>query len=321
MANEKAQKYAGQLISIKRKTTMLSVTDRLSHVDDSTDATYLELLHPASVYRMSILGDIQKGLSVVANIRPEDIKLIWMRLKFAEKKLFEQEMSQKASTETEDNGAMKSDAFTVTFTMGRLKGKTPGGYLMETSDKEAAIKDLHSQYDFLAQNVAKYSANQKVMDAIKNAIEYYELGALDKEANNAASSADDIASEVEIYAPPEKTFRKDIKKLPDGRVLTKCYHLQTAFLPSNTYPNRGPLPTRYGQNHKNPNNGMETIRSVGSELSESRTYKMSLSSGEMVSVISAMEENLHYYKSCVYTGMRTKDQKLQEINRKAWKPQ
>ena len=83
--NEKARKYAGQLISIKRKTTILSVNDRLSHVDESAEATYVELLHPAAVYRMSMLGDIQKGLSVVANIRPEDIRLLWMRLKFAEK--------------------------------------------------------------------------------------------------------------------------------------------------------------------------------------------------------------------------------------------
>ncbi len=321
MANEKAQKYAGQLISIKRKTTVLSVTDRLSHVDDNTDATYLELLHPASVYRMSILGDIQKGLSVVANIRPEDIRLMWLRLQFAEKKLFEQEMSKKISAAAEDNGSMKSDAFTVTFAMGRLKGKTPGGFLVESADKEAAIKDLHSQYDFLAQNVAKYSGNQKVMDAIKNAIEYYELGALDKEADNAASNTEETAPEVEIYAPPEKTFRKDTKTLSDGRVLTKCYQIQISFIPSNRYPYCVTIRNRYGMIDKNPNTGMETIRSAGNEVSDSRIYKMSLSSGEMVSVISAMEENLHYYKSCVYTGMRTKDQKLQEINRKAWKPQ
>ena len=47
--NEKARKYAGQLISIKRKTTILSVNDRLSHVDESAEATYLEFLHAAAV--------------------------------------------------------------------------------------------------------------------------------------------------------------------------------------------------------------------------------------------------------------------------------
>jgi len=319
--NEKARKYAGQLISIKRKTTVLSVIDRLSHVDESAEATYLELLHPAAVYRMSILGDIQKGLSAVANIRPEDVRLLWMRLKFAEEKLFNREASRKNSAVTDNRTAAGSDAFTVTFTMGRLKGKSPGAFLREAQDKEAAVKELQNQYDFLAKNAAKYSGNRKVMDAIKNAIEYYELGALDESTADVSSCVEYDISEVELYAPPEKTFRKDTKTLDDGRTLTKCYQIQIVFIPSNEYPYRVTIRNRYGLIDKDPKSGLEKIRSVEQEVSDTRQYKMSLTSGEMVSVISAMEENLHYYKSCVYSGMRNIDNKFQEANRKAWKPQ
>lgn len=239
---------------------VLSVNDRLSHVDESAEATYLELLHPAAVYRVSILGDIQNGLSAVANIRPEDVRLLGMRLEFAEKKLFDREASKKTSINAgADVANHGSSAFTVTFTMGRLKGKTPGGYLNEATDKDAAIKELRTQYDFLAQNAAKYSGNQRVMDAIKNAIECYELGALDE---NAAPSAEEGLSEVALYSPPEKTFRKDTKTLPDGRVLTKCYQILISFIPSNEYPYQVVIRNRYALIDKDPKSGLEKIRSV-----------------------------------------------------------
>lgn len=321
--NEKARKYAGQLCSIRRKTQVLSVNDRLSHVDESADATYLELLHPAAVYRMSILGDIQKGLSSIANIRPEDVELLWLRLQFAEKKLFDKDAQNTAPGE---GSASTSAAFTVSFTMGRLKGKTPGGFLREASDKDSAVKELRSQYDFLAQNVGKYSSNQKVMDAIKDAIEYYEVGALDAEATGCLSSGDGYAYEVSLYDPPEKTFRKDTVTLKDGRTLTKCYKIEIVFIPSNDYPYRVTINNRYALIDKDPKSGLEKIRSVEQAVYEANKvcrplqYKMSLTSGEMVSVVSTMKENLQYYKSCVYTSMRAMDHKLQEANRKAWKP-
>ncbi len=318
--NEKARKYAGQLISVKRKTAVLSVNDRLSHVDESAEATYLELLHPAAVYRMSILGDIQKGLSVVANIRPEDIRLVWMRLKFAERKLFDREASPKNSTGADDSATSGLDAFKVVFTMGRLKGKSPGAFLQDATDKEAAVKELQNQYDFLCKNSAKYSGNQKVMGAIKNAIEYYELGLLNENASGEPSFQEDNACGALLYNPAEKTFRKDTKTLPDGRVLTKCYKIKIAFIPSNTYPYQIDIRNRYGLIDKDPKSGLEKIRSVEKEVSDTREYKISLTSNEMVFVISTMKDNLHYYKSCVYPSMRAFDHKIQEENRRAWKP-
>lgn len=322
--NKKARKYAGQLYSVPRKNHVLSVNDRLSHVDESADATYLELLHPAAVYRISILGDIQKGLSSTANIRPEDVESIWMRLQFAEQKLFDQAVIQNAAPA--GDAASGSDAFTVTFTMGRLRGKTPGGLLRESQDKAAAVKELQSQYDFLAKNVGKYSGNQKVMDAIKNALEYFELGMLDGENEGILPSSGGYSYELPLYDPPEKTFRKDTVTLKDGRKLTKCYKIRILFIPSNNYPYRVEISNRYARIDKDPKSGLETIRSVGKEVYEDNEdiqplqYNMSLTPGEMVSVVKSMKDNLQYYKSCVYTSMRAMDHKLQEANRKAWKP-
>lgn len=321
--NEKARKYAGQLYSVQRKTQVLSVNDRLSHVDESADATYLELLHPAAVYRMSILGDIQQGLSSTANIRPEDVESIWLRLEFAEKELFDQ---AKQNAVLAGDASSNSEAFSVVFTMGRLKGKTPGRFLRESSDKTAAVKELQDQYDFLAKNVGKYSGNQKVMDAIKNALEYYELGMIDGEDVGSLPASSGYAYELPLYDPPEKTFRKDTVTLKDGRKLTKCYKIRILFIPSNDYPYRVEIGNRYALIDKDPKNGLEKIRSVEQAVFEANKacwplqYKMALTSGEMVSVVKSMKENLQYYKSCVYTSMRGMDHKLQEANRKAWKP-
>jgi hypothetical protein len=43
--------------------------------------------------------------------------------------------------------------------MGRLKGKSPGAFLQDAADKEAAVKELQNQYDFLSQNAVKYGGN------------------------------------------------------------------------------------------------------------------------------------------------------------------
>ena len=159
-----------------------------------------------------------------------------------------------------------------------------------------------------------------MMGAIRNAIEYYELGVMDENALCEPSFQKDNVCEVLLYNPAEKTFRKDTKTLSDGRVLTKCYKIQIKFIPFNTYPYQVDIRNRYGLIDKDPRSGLEKIRSVEKEISDAREYKMSLTSNEMVSVISAMKENLHYYKSCVYSSMRAFDHKLRESNRKAWKP-
>ena len=321
--NEKARKYAGQLISIKRKSAVLSIIDRLSHVDDSTNATYLELLHPASVYRISILGDIPNGLSTEANIRPEDVKQIMMRLEFAEKQLFDHQTEKNTDKQTDKQPESNlPPAFTVQFAFGKMKGETPGGYLYKAEDKQAAAKELRSQYDFLAQNAEKFAANRKVMDAIRNAFDCYKQGTLNELAESAPQpQAKGTGQEAILYNPPEKTFRKDTKVLNDGRELTKCYLITIAFHAANNYPYQVTIRNRYCEIKKNTNTGLETINPIEGDAAELKEYKMALTSGEMVSLVNAMEENLHFYKSCVYKAMRQMDSKNQEENRKAWRPQ
>lgn len=322
--NEKARKYAGQLTSIKRKSMTLSVTDKLSHVDDSADATYLELLHPAAVYRISILGDIEKGISVNANIRPDHIKRIWMRIKFAEKMLFDRELgvtTDKNPISGSSDEITKTAAFTVTFSMGKLKGKSPASVICEASDKEKAVNELKAQYQFLEQNVSKFKKNQEIMDAISMALEYHDLGLLDNDSViQAASGEEDLSTEIKIYDPPEKTFRKETKKLQDGRILTRCYKITIVFIPSGKYPYKIDIMNCYAEIVKNQETKLEVIKHVESAVADFNEYRMFLTSDEMIGIIGAMIDNKAYYENAIYSGMRKIDQRIQEENRKAWKP-
>lgn len=77
-------------------------------------------------------------------------------------------------------GEESSPAYTVAFTMGNLKGKTPAQVCLEQGD---AAKDvLNTQYKFLKSNVAKYPANQKLMDAISDASKLMAAGKLSASA-------------------------------------------------------------------------------------------------------------------------------------------
>ena len=85
--NEKARSYPKQIFDAKKSTKAGSqaivIEDRLSRVDDSANATYLELVHPASVYRVSILtinDETKKKEVVKANIRLDELALIGIRL-------------------------------------------------------------------------------------------------------------------------------------------------------------------------------------------------------------------------------------------------
>ena len=93
------------------------IEDRLSRVDDSANATYLELVHPASVYRVSILtinDETKKKEVVKANIRLDELALIGIRLKRAEEKLFDMrfDLATPGPSEGESGGIFQTSAFT-----------------------------------------------------------------------------------------------------------------------------------------------------------------------------------------------------------------
>ena len=71
-----------------------------------------------------------------------------------------------------------SSGYTVQFTSGNLKGKTPAQIIFETEDKEEAKKVLRKQYVWLKDNAKRYPKNVEQMNAILDAVKLFEAGQL-----------------------------------------------------------------------------------------------------------------------------------------------
>jgi hypothetical protein len=121
----------------------------------------------------------EKG-SVTFNIPYSNLGELLTRSNFAMTKEMENEIAVKKS----ENESLP--CYTVRFTAGKLKGKTPAEVLFEDANNTEV---LNEQYKFLKKNADKYPNNRKIMDAIKQAATLFKEGKL---------SADNISSEVVI---------------------------------------------------------------------------------------------------------------------------
>lgn len=132
---------------------------------------------PAKIYGQfsriifTILGKPESGKRnfVTSNVSLEmfeEIKQISLEA-HGENTKYQYSSTQVKSEKTLIEG--NSPAYTVAFTTGNLKGKTPAQVFWE-NEPEKAAEILDKQYAFLADNVDRYPGNQKSMDAIKDAL-------------------------------------------------------------------------------------------------------------------------------------------------------
>lgn len=90
-----------------------------------------------------------------------------------------------------------SPAFTLAISSGTLKGKTPVAALMENAEMNKPF--LERQVSWLKQNLAKYPRNQQQIDAITQALDYYNKGLLTKSSvDSAASSAVQASTDANV---------------------------------------------------------------------------------------------------------------------------
>ena len=338
--NKKAHKYPKQIFDAKKGnksgSQTLAVEDKLSAVDETANATYLEILHPAAVYRVSILNknDETKQTRVVkANIRPEHLTRMWMRIQMAEQKLFEMETSPQTE-DTEQNGIFRTAAFTEKFMMSSWKNRSPGEILLQAvkegpANVQKAVEDLRKQRSFLESKLSAYPKNRNMMDAIDMAIQYSQEGKLNNVTG--AVKKNSCPDTVMIYDPPEKTFRTERKVVEEDasgnptKYLVNAYKIQIAILPQNTTTNyKIYILNQFVETVKDGD--LEKIVHLGAESPyagevnrQEATYY--LTSDEMVEFCEALRNNLDHYKSVMYTPMRKKDENIFYTNRQQAKQQ
>lgn len=86
--------------------------------------------------------------------------------------LFNKEMELSC---TPKESTFTSPAYTVRFTSGEMKGKTPAEVILENPENKAK---LNSQFSFLKKNLSKYPKNKEQLDAILDASKLLKEGKL-----------------------------------------------------------------------------------------------------------------------------------------------
>lgn len=183
MANseKKNKKYAGQVVDISRSQKRISFIDRLKKVTEESGDPYLHVFSKDSIYLVSLFM-FDENSSLIANIPIEDIPSIVKRSGYVGEEVFRFKHIVQTSANVEEEMVVESDCIPAAFTklkIGSFAGKTPGDLLLEATDAEKVKDSLLQQVDFLGKKLKEYPQNQVQIDAIHDAINAYDIGALE----------------------------------------------------------------------------------------------------------------------------------------------
>ena len=263
--------------------------DRETLVEDPP----LEMFAKYSVFNVDILKKMKNGghVSVTSNIRLDQLAMLNARTKFAEDKIIEAEM----------NGPTEElePCYSVKIRMGKFKDMSPAEVLLANPTNET---ELFSVRDLLAQNVERYPSNQRVIDAINQAIIYSRE---DKLNPNLAKSATKVIKILETKMPKNK---KNIKK--DGKDL--CYKINIYCYPGDDYPYEIVIENLWADVSIR-NDKRQKIDLAGAE--DMTRLSMRLTEAQWTDLLDMMTENKKAFRYAWYPTQKTKAYNAYWFNR------
>ena len=176
MSKESNTPYPYQCFAVVRKQTF-AVNAKLYPPNKNTQPP-LEFYHPSfSRFQFSVLKG--GGESVTANLNVKHIALLSEQSRICLQQELQNKINRinpKESREekTEIITEHTSPAYSLTFLAGPYKGKSPAS----VAAMDNGLQLLRDQYRQLQANLAKYPANQKLMDAINEAANLLKQGKL-----------------------------------------------------------------------------------------------------------------------------------------------
>lgn len=203
---ETVMKYPYDIVSYVRQKTF-SVE---AHFCKETEDSPLKVFNDFSRFVLTVISESK---AATCNLHIEDVAGITEKTKYA----FNKYMESKNACPSGNN----TPAFTTRFSTGSLKGKSPAEVMMESGSNGRKI--LHNQYEFLKKNLEKYPNNQKLIDAIKEAVDI-DYSNIDVPASNIAP-----VTILDINCRP--LIRK---KREDG--MSFCYECKVIFDAARKYP-------------------------------------------------------------------------------------
>ena len=151
-------KYPLEIASVVRKQTFY-IESRLSAIDPSQDESPLKIHNRFSRFVFCIINEEKKA--VTANIPVSEMFSILEKSRYAFWK------------HLDNLSVPQNPAYTTKFHSGALKGMSPAEVLLEKG-----IDTLRSQYKWLKENLNNFPNNQKLMDAIMQAVDLSEKNEL-----------------------------------------------------------------------------------------------------------------------------------------------
>lgn len=285
--SETLNKYPMQCAVIKRKNLTLGVDVALSVTNGCDKKSPLMIHDGYSRMVLSLVDNTGEQTVVpVANIPATDIAYIMKMTDMAMEKVFNAKTNI-SQTPEEQSTATTSAAYTQILQIGTFKGKTPADVLLENPSNLAELK---KQKAFLESKLSQFSANALPIKAIEDAINLYEIDALEKPSEPVVNTAT-----FDIYQSPVKPRSK---KDENGRNLV--YSIGITCTPSNKYPFTitifncyAPVITKTGG----------TINVAMSEAVNKCKSSIKLNDMEWYSVISQMDRVVQYYERSYFAPM------------------
>ena len=256
------------------KGLSLGVTAAFGYAADNGDSP-MKAFAGYSKFELALIDKNAAIKCVVANVKADEFPHIYKRTEAAFEKCIASECAPVSSS------ASASPAYTVRFTMGTFKGKTPAEIL---SSDPSSVQKLLDQHAFLSKNADKYAANRSQMDAIMDAVHLMEEGKLSGEAAAAPSMPPMTIHE----SGPRPLFSK---KDMNGK--TFVYELKITATAGRNYPFEVRIRNYYAP----------VTRKDGGQLNIQRgdaehdvTHAMLLSANEFYDIISEMKSELDLFR-------------------------
>jgi hypothetical protein len=216
---QQQMQYPYDIVSLVRKKTFSIEGHFLKKEDDSP----MKIFGNMSRFVFSIIEDKK---AATFNLNLEELPILRAKTDAIAQHTFSRGFTQvTAAPAAKEEGGLDTTtpAFTVKFTTGSLKGKTPAEIVASDPDYK---KTLTNQVKFLKENLAKYPANQAQIDAIMDACKLTPDQLKDV---NTSGTAGDSLELLDIGVRP--LIRK---KREDG--MCPCYEARIAWNNSDNYP-------------------------------------------------------------------------------------
>ena len=244
---------------------------------------------------------IEGGKYYEANIRPsKDVPDITARTEYANRRIFEYEMTQNSSAQSVDGAKLTTPAYTVRLGVGSLKGKTPAEVFAEKG--EAAKEILSSQYLFLRENLEKYPKNKIQMDAIEEALRAFNSGSLKRVEKGASGSS------IAILKPEMRPLTRREKKYDK----TFVYEIGIMCYPDHNYPYEVKISNYYAPVDKLPDGRLNVRKAEAQDLVEKAFF---MTTKDWNALVQAMNTHMRQFEDVIARTQFAEAETADEENR------